>query len=112
MENTSGLGQSSSVPEEIKGWSWGAFLFNWVWGIFNQTYIALLCLVPFVGVIMVFIVGFKGREWAWRNNKWESIDHFRSVQRKWSICAIAFFGLSLLLGFVALLVTALLKGPR
>ena len=40
-----------AIPAEIKRWNWGAFLLNWIWGIGNQTYIALLALVPGFGFI-------------------------------------------------------------
>ena len=51
MENTSGQGKLSVVPDEIKGWSWGAFFLNWIWGICNGTLIALLCFVPLLNII-------------------------------------------------------------
>jgi len=85
MENTSGQGKQAVIPVELKGWNWGAFLMNWVWGISNKTYIALLTFVPFVGMFMPFVLGFKGNAWAWRNKKWDSIEHFRKVQRKWAM---------------------------
>jgi len=88
-----GLAQNPSdnallIPDGIKGWSWGAFLFNWVWGIFNGTWIALLTLIPFIGFIMAIVLGIKGREWAWKNKKWESVGHFQRVQRLWSVWAL------------------------
>ena len=43
MDNTSGLGKSSIVPDEIKGWCWGAFFLGFIWGLSNRTYISLLC---------------------------------------------------------------------
>ncbi|MGZ5106361.1 MAG: hypothetical protein ACXWBR_19085, partial [Usitatibacter sp.] len=64
---------ASPVPSEIDRWNWGAFLLNWIWGIGNNTFIALLALVPFVNIIMVFVLGAKGSEWAWRNKHWESV---------------------------------------
>jgi hypothetical protein len=73
------------VPAEIDRWNWGAFLLNWIWGIGNNTFIALLALVPFVGFIMLFVLGAKGSAWAWRNGRWDSIAHFRRVQRLWAI---------------------------
>jgi hypothetical protein len=88
MENTSGQGKGAAIPVELKGWNWGAFLMNWVWGIFNKTYIALLTFVPLVGMFMPFVLGFKGNAWAWRNKKWESIEHFRKVQRKWAMWGV------------------------
>ena len=84
MENTSGQGKSVVVPAEIKKWNWGAFFLNWIWGLCNKTYIALLCLIPLVGIIMVFVLGAKGSKWAWQNKRWDSIEHFQSVQRKWA----------------------------
>jgi hypothetical protein len=38
-----------AIPAEIRLWNWGAFLLNWIWGIGNQTYIALLALIPGFG---------------------------------------------------------------
>ncbi|MGD0016722.1 MAG: hypothetical protein ABSC38_04290 [Verrucomicrobiia bacterium] len=107
--NTSGLGKASIIPDGVKGWSWGAFLLNWIWGLFNKTYIALLCLVPYVGFIMVIVLGVKGREWAWRNRKWESVEHFNSVQKKWSYWGVAIFCVAFFAGFLAAILLPLLK---
>ncbi len=96
MENTSGLGPQSHIPEEIKGWNWGAFFFNWIWGLFNGTFIALLTLVPCVGWVMVFVLGIKGNEWAWRNKKWESVERFKQVQRYWAYASLALLAGSLI----------------
>ena len=87
-ENNSGGGSSIIPPPGIKGWSWGAFLLNWIWAIGNKTWIGLLAFVPYVGVIMSFYPGFKGRELAWRNKRWDSIEHFNEVQKKWSWWAV------------------------
>lgn len=65
IENTSGQGKSAVVPPEIDRWNWGAFLLNWIWGIGNNTFIALLMFVPFVNVVMAFILGVKGSTWRW-----------------------------------------------
>jgi hypothetical protein len=46
--NTSGQGERGFVPPEIRRWNWGAFLLNWIWGIGNDTYIALLLFIPLV----------------------------------------------------------------
>lgn len=91
----------SIVPPEIKGWSWGAFLMNWVWGLFNKTYIALLLFVPFVNFVMLIMLGLKGNEWAWRNKEWESVEHFKRVQRKWAIAGFVVLVVGVLLGVVA-----------
>jgi Tfp pilus assembly major pilin PilA len=84
-ENTSGMGNLYPVPPEASGWSWGAFSLNWIWAIGNRTWIGLLALVPYLGFIVAIILGVKGREWAWQNKRWDSIEHFNRVQRRWSI---------------------------
>jgi hypothetical protein len=88
-----------AIPAEIDRWNWGAFLLNWIWGVGNNTFIALLTLVPFVGLVMPFVLGAKGSRWAWRNGRWDSVAHFKRVQRLWAIWgaviwlgAIALFG--------------------
>jgi NADH:ubiquinone oxidoreductase subunit 4 (subunit M) len=88
VENNSGGGISITPPQGVKGWSWGAFLLTWIWAIFNKTWIGLLCLIPYVGFIAAIYLGIKGRELAWRNKRWESLEHFNRVQRKWSMWAI------------------------
>lgn len=84
-ENTSGQGSAALVPPEVNRWNWGAFLLNWIWGLGNSTPIALLVFVPFVGFVMIFVLGAKGSAWAWRNRKWDSVAQFKRVQRLWAI---------------------------
>jgi len=107
-ENTSGMGSNAVLPEGVKGWSWGSFLLNWIWGIFNKTWISLLCLVPYVGIIMVFVLGAKGREWAWRNKRWDSLEHFNRVQRKWSAWGVGLTVIPALLGILAAILIPML----
>jgi len=94
-ENTSGQGELATVPEEVKGWSWGAFALTWIWGVFNSVWISLLCLIPFFNLAWAFVLGVKGNEWAWRNKKWDSIEHFKSTQRSWNIAGIVVFAISI-----------------
>ncbi len=103
VENTSGQGIASVVPPEIDRWNWGAFFLNWIWGIGNNTFIALLMFVPLVNIVMPFVLGVKGSAWAWRNKRWESVDQFRRVQRIWAIAGavtlIAAIGLGVAIWF-------------
>ena len=73
------------VPEEIKGWSWAAFLWTWVWAIGNKAWVGLLALlpIPFANLIMAIILGVNGNKWAWKNKKWESVEVFKKTQHKW-----------------------------
>jgi len=86
--NTSGHGVAAVIPPELDRWNWGAFLLNWIWGIGNNTFIALLMFVPVVNLVMPFVLGAKGSAWAWRNKRWDSADQFRHVQRLWTIWGI------------------------
>ncbi len=94
--NTSGNGQAAVLPEELKGYNWGALLLSWIWGIGNKTYITLLsflvAFIPFIGCLaalgMNIWFGFKGNEWAWQNKHFESVEHFKSNQKKWTIAGI------------------------
>lgn len=76
------------LPEGVGRWNWGAFLLNWIWGIGNNTFIALLMFVPLVNVVMPFVLGARGDAWAWRNGRWDSVAHFRRVQRGWAIWGV------------------------
>jgi hypothetical protein len=89
MTNTPAPIDRNTIPAEINRWNWGAFLLNWIWGIGNQTYIALLALIPGVNLVMWFVLGAKGSAWAWRNGRWDSVEHFKRVQRGWAIAGIA-----------------------
>lgn len=98
MENTSGSGSTATVPGEIDKWNWGAFLLHWIWGVGNSTYIALLMFVPFVNIVMMFILGAKGSAWAWRNKKWDSVEHFKKVQRQWMTWAVIIYAFFIIVG--------------
>lgn len=85
------------VPSEIDRWNWGAFLLNWIWGVGNNTFIALLTFIPLFGLAMPFVLGARGSAWAWRNGRWDSIEHFKRVQRRWAI-----WGVVIWLGTIAM----------
>ena len=92
----------------VTKWNWGAFLMSWIWGLGNKTYIALLGLIPVVNLVMAFILGAKGNEWAWKNKKWESADQFTRIQGLWSAFGWGFFAgcaIVLVLLVIALVIT-------
>ncbi len=100
-ENTSGQGKTAIVPYEIKGWNWGAFLLGWIWGIGNHVWIALLSAIPYVGWVMEIVLGLKGNEWAWRNKKWDSVEHFKRTQRTWTKWGVGLVILPAVVGILA-----------
>ncbi|MCC2962724.1 hypothetical protein LK540_20030 [Massilia sp. IC2-278] len=85
--NTPGRNKPERLPEGVAGWSWGGFVFSWIWAIPNRTWWGLLGLVPGVGLVVRVLLGLKGRQSAWRNGRWDSLEHFRRVQRRWSMAA-------------------------
>ncbi len=93
IPNSSGQGPAAELPAGVGRLNWGAFAFSWIWGLANGTYIALLALLPGVNLVMPFILLFKGDKWAWQNDHWRNVEHFRSVQRNWAIAAAIFYGL-------------------
>ncbi len=105
-ENSSGAGKNALIPEEIKKWNWGAFLLNWIWGLRNNTYIALLMFVPILNFIIPFYLGFKGNELAWRNKKWESLEEFIKIQKKWAMWGIIIIILLLVINIAIFTIAA------
>ncbi|WP_217423403.1 hypothetical protein [Uliginosibacterium aquaticum] len=99
--NTSGGGKDAVIPEGVKGWSWGAFLLNWIWAIGNKTWIGLLALVPYIGFIVAIYLGIKGRELAWRNKEWDDLEHFNRIQKRWSAWGVGLIIVPALIGILA-----------
>ena len=101
MQNQSPVHRRNPLPPELRGWNWGAFFLNWVWGLAHNTWIALLMFVPGVNIVMLFVLGAKGNAWAWANNEWRDVEHFKRTQRIWARVGIgAFFGIPLLFGVI------------
>jgi hypothetical protein len=96
------LNTPAEIPPEIDRWNWGAFLLNWIWGIGNSVFIALLALIPLVNIVMIFVLGARGSRWAWRNRAWRDVEHFRSVQRKWAIAGVIVWIVFFALGAAAI----------
>jgi hypothetical protein len=105
-ENNSGGGRDITPPPGVSGWSWGAFLLSWIWAISNKTWFGLLSLTPYVGILVALYLGVKGRELAWRNKRWESLEYFNQVQKRWS-----FWGVTIVIGAAALGIVAGIAVP-
>ena len=88
------FGERAQIPPEIRGWNWGAFFLGWIWGVSHRVWIALLQLIPIplVGIIMAFVLGAKGNEWAWDSRKWDNVAHFKKAQRNWAYAGFAVAG--------------------
>jgi hypothetical protein len=98
-----------AVPQELKGgWNWGAFWYSWIWGLNHKTPVTLFSLlfglagrlVPGLGLVNLGLAvwfGARGNEWAWQNRRFDSVEHFRAVQRAWAMWVLGSFILILIL---------------
>ncbi|NET57707.1 MAG: serine/threonine protein kinase [Symploca sp. SIO2E6] len=104
--NNSGCGglfdPSVPVPDQIKGWNWGAFLMPYLWPFTNKVWIGLLAFIPQVGFVMGIVLGAKGNQWAWKSRRWRSIEQFKAHQRGWTIAGL-FIGIPMAWMYIALL---------
>lgn len=106
-----------SKINEIKGWNWGAFAYNWMWGIGNKTYLPLLCLIPVFNLVWMFVCGAKGNEWAWRDGDYKDVETFKAVQRTWNRAGVVQFiivivSLALYFFFMASIVSSVMQGSN
>jgi len=46
-------------------------------------------------MIMPFILGIKGNEWAWEKRTWTDVHEFRRFQKRWAIAGFVIIGLLL-----------------
>ena len=90
FDKRSGEGSNSVIPDEIKGWNWGAAGLTWIWGLSNSVWVSLVSLLPFLDLFFWIILGINGNEWAWRKTKWESVQEFQKTQNKWKPWGVAF----------------------
>jgi hypothetical protein len=91
-ENLSGLGEFVIAPPSIeRRWNWGGFLLGWLWALGNKLPGYLILLSIMVPIIMNFYLGAKGNELAWKYKRWESVEHFKYIQRKWKIGGLIFY---------------------
>jgi hypothetical protein len=112
LENNSGQGRGVTLPPGVAGWSWGAFLLNWIWALANSTWIGLLAIIPYVGFIVAIYLGVKGRELAWCNKRWASVEEFDRVQKSWSKWGVILVFGMIGLGILAALVIPMLQGGQ
>lgn len=91
---------NKEIPAGVKGWSWGAFLLNWMWAVGNKTWWGLLAVVPYLGFFVALYLGFKGRELAWKNKDWTSYEDFDATQKKWSFWGVSLFASVFIIGIL------------
>lgn len=99
-------GLNGPFPAELSGWNWGAFFLTWIWGIGNSVWIALISLISPLGLIMMFVLGAKGNEYAWHNRKFESVAQFKAVQKAWATWGLILFIISTVIGVILMIMLA------
>lgn len=101
---------NKETPKEIKGWNWGAFMFNMFWGIGHKSYLPLLCFIPIFNIVWIFVCGFKGNEWAWQNGDYKDAESFLENQKTWNRAGLAAFIFSILGIFLYIIFIAVIIG--
>ena len=96
MNNNMDQYQNQIEPPSLKKFNWGAFALNILWGIGNKSYLSLLCLVPFLNIVWVFVCGFKGNQWAWDSGCFKTVEEFEATQKTWNRAGLVYFILSII----------------
>lgn len=118
-----GFDDRREIDHAKSSWSWGAFLLGWIWAvghgivwplfvILGLAFILVLLPIIFPPVLIITVsinnllafalniyLGAKGNTLAWENGCFESVEHFKSRERKWTIVALVIYGI-LLLGVI------------
>jgi hypothetical protein len=102
-----------------KGFNWGAFYFNWIWGLNHRKYLMLISLVigfiPYVGILglpLAIWFGFQGNQWAWESGRFTTIEDMMACQRIWAKWALGIFLASLVIGVVAVILIGTLMASQ
>ncbi len=88
-ENNSGMGEPA--PYTIsRQFNWGAFLFNWIWGIkykrWSLLIIPILLFIPYgflISIIASIWAGTKENQWAWEQIEYKDEEDFHHAQKAW-----------------------------
>lgn len=96
------------IPEEIKGWNWGAALLGWIWALGNGAYkfvllYFVLMLIPFGFILCFILFGIQGNKWAWTAKDWPSVDAFKRVQHRWTKAGIIVAAIHIAIAIIVML---------
>lgn len=94
-------------PSSLKGWNWGAFAWQFIWGVNHNIWLGLVILVPVLGWLailpMAIVFGLRGNAWAWKSRKFDSLYQFKEVQATWAKWGFWLLGVEALLCILAVL---------
>jgi len=113
-------GQPGALPQEYQKWNWGAFTLTLFWtAAMNQwgwfAAVLILSFIPCVNFSVLVIsiyLGVKGNELAWQSRRWHSLQQFKATQDVWKSWGITLFIISIVLGFIGLIVSIALESGR
>jgi hypothetical protein len=105
--------KNGAIPSELQKWNSGAACFSYVWatsyGAWSILWTLLLLPIPVINIFVFILFGLKGNQWAWRSQKWESVEKFIEAQNKWATNPLGLFFFSLFIIFFILLTVALIS---
>jgi len=89
--------KAKTVFKELDKFNWGAFFLNPVWIVLcNKNYIALVSAGQklLAGIFFALVLGLniwsgmEGNERAWQGKKWNSIEEFNKIQKRWALAGL------------------------
>jgi hypothetical protein len=93
---------SDQRTKSPRAWNWGAFLLTWIWGSKHHVWISFLALIPGVNIIMAFILGAKGNEWAWNHDADKDETRFNARQRNWALWGLGAWAVLVVVALVVI----------
>ena len=73
----------ATMPDGIARFSWAALFGGPIWAVTFKVWWGLGSLLPFVGIPILFILAFRGREAAWHAGSWQTLEAFEAAQKRW-----------------------------
>jgi hypothetical protein len=121
-DDVNNSGTSGPLPIEVlrMGWSWGAFIFSWMWALANRVYYAAILAIlassaismtPHghrgagfaTGVTIISVwLGVAGHRLAWRHRRFQDVRQYQDTMRTWNRWGFGLFLVGVV-GFVVYL---------
>ena len=111
--NSSGSGPQAILPEEASGWTFAGCvpfgLFGFMnnlagWGLLGCVGGLLVLLFP----VYFFVIGVSGKQMAWKNQTFSSVEEYRRSMANWNTAGLVFF----ILGIVYVIAISFLLMSR
>jgi hypothetical protein len=116
--NTSGLGNMYPPPPEAQGWTFAGCIPFGLFGFYNGSqlwgFVGLAgSIISLVGWIYAIFIGIQGKQLAWQNRRFESMQQYLAVMRAWNIWGIVVIAFSIVISilyFIFFMMLALSEG--